>query len=185
MNKYILLVLFLFSSFFIIAQNLTQTIKGKIIDNSSQEPLPSATIVILGTNPIIGTTSDMDGNFRLENVAVGRYDLKVSFIGYESVVKPEVIVTSSKEVILTIALTENAYSLDEIVIKPRVIKEKPINKMATVSARMLSVEEANRYAGGFDDPARLASSFPGVVSSVGNNAIVIRGNAPKFFTMEN
>jgi hypothetical protein len=51
--------------------------------------------------------------------------------------------------------------------------------MAMVSARMLSVEEAKRYAGGFDDPARLASSFAGVSSGVNSNAIVVRGNAPK------
>jgi len=93
---------------------------------------------------------------------------------------PEFAVSSAKEVILNIGLIENTNTLNEIILKPRIIKEKPRNRMATVSARMLSVEEANRYAGGFDDPARLASSFPGVASSVGNNAIVIRGNAPKF-----
>jgi len=174
------LYFFLFISSFSYSQNITQTIKGKIIDESSQEPLPFATVVIIGSNPILGSTSDVDGNFILENVPLGRYDLKISYIGYEPIIKPEVVVTSSKEVVLTIALKENTYSLEEVFIKPKIIKEKPINKMATVSARMLSVEEANRYAGGFDDPARLASSFPGVASNVGNNAIVIRGNAPKY-----
>ena len=174
------LYFFLFISSFSYSQNITQTIKGKIIDESSQEPLPFATVVIIGSNPILGSTSDVDGNFILENVPLGRYDLKISYIGYEPIIKPEVVVTSSKEVVLTITLKENAFSLEEVFIKPKIIKEKPINKMATVSARMLSVEEANRYAGGFDDPARLASSFPGVASNVGNNAIVIRGNAPKY-----
>ena len=51
--------------------------------------------------------------------------------------------------------------------------------MATINARQLSVEEANRYAGGFDDPARLAGSFAGVASEIGNNGIVIRGNSPR------
>jgi len=180
MTKHVLLLTFLFTTFFINAQDLTQTIKGKIIDDSSQAPIAFATVVIISTNPIIGTTSDMDGNFIFENVPIGRYDLEISFLGYEPIIKPEVIVTSAKEVILTFALKESAYTFDEIVIKPKVVKEKPLNKMATVSARMLSVEEANRYAGGFDDPARLASSFPGVASSVGNNAIIIRGNAPKY-----
>ncbi|MFD0761209.1 carboxypeptidase-like regulatory domain-containing protein [Lutibacter aestuarii] len=170
----------LFISVFSYSQNITQTIKGKIIDESSQEPLPFATVVIIGSNPILGSTSDVDGNFILENVPLGRYDLKISYIGYEPIIKPEVVVTSSKEVVLTITLKENAFSLEEVFIKPKIIKEKPINKMATVSARMLNIEEANRYAGGFDDPARLASSFPGVASNVSNNAIVIRGNAPKY-----
>ena len=61
---------------------------------------------------------------------------------------------------------------------PGVNKLKPVNELAGINARMLSVEEANRYAGGFDDPARLASSFAGVASGVQNNGIVVRGNNP-------
>jgi hypothetical protein len=163
------------------AQELTQTIKGKILDNETQEPIPFATVVIKNTNPIIGTTTEDNGNFRLENVPIGRYDIEVSYLGYESTIISEVVVTSAKEVVLKITLTESAYALDEVIIRPKTNKEEPLNKMATVSARMLSVEEASRYAGGFDDPARLASSFPGVAtSSVGNNAIIVRGNAPKY-----
>ena len=162
-------------------QELTQTIKGQILDNATQEPIPFATVVILNTNPIIGTTSDDKGHFKLENVPIGRYDIEVSYLGYESTVIHEVVVTSAKELILRTVLTELPYALDEIVISSKTRKEKPLNKMAIVSARMLSVEEASRYAGGFDDPARLASSFPGVAtSSVGNNAIIVRGNAPKY-----
>lgn len=180
MIRSILGLLFSLSAFCINAQDLSQNIKGKVIDNASKETIPFATIVIIGTDPTIGTTSDTDGNFRIENVPIGRYDLEISFLGYEPVLIPEVIVTSAKEVLLTIALTESALALNEVVIKPKLVKTKPLNNMASVSARMLSVEEANRYAGGFDDPARLASAFPGVASSVGNNAIVIRGNAPKY-----
>jgi hypothetical protein len=51
--------------------------------------------------------------------------------------------------------------------------------MSLISARQLTMEEASRYAGGIDDPARLASSFAGVAGTLSSNAIVIRGNAPK------
>ncbi|MEQ8422733.1 MAG: carboxypeptidase-like regulatory domain-containing protein, partial [Arenibacter algicola] len=180
MTRNILLLVFSLSLSIINAQDITQNIKGSVIDNSSKETIPFATITIIGTDPIIGTTSDMDGNFILNNVPIGRYDLQISYLGYEPIIVPEVIVTSAKEVVLTIALTESAFALSEVVLKPKLVKAKPLNEMASVSTRMLSVEEANRYAGGFDDPARLASSFPGVASSVGNNAIVIRGNAPKY-----
>lgn len=180
MTRNILLLVFSLSLSIINAQDITQNIKGSVIDNSSKETIPFATITIIGTDPIIGTTSDMDGNYILNNVPIGRYDLQISYLGYEPIIMPEVIVTSAKEVVLTIALTESAFALSEVVLKPKLVKAKPLNEMASVSTRMLSVEEANRYAGGFDDPARLASSFPGVASSVGNNAIVIRGNAPKY-----
>ena len=52
--------------------------------------------------------------------------------------------------------------------------------MASVSARSFTVEEAGRFAGGINDPARLVSAYAGVsVGNVQNNAIIVRGNAPQ------
>lgn len=170
--------LFFFSNT-ILAQQPTQSIKGTVLDEDSQQPVSFAAIIVLNTEPIIGTTTDIDGNFKIENINIGRYDLKISFIGYEPVIMKEIVVSSSKETIVKVSMKESAFALDEVVIKPTINKEKPLNRMATVSARMLSVEEAKRYAGGFDDPARLASSFAGASMGVNSNAIVIRGNSPK------
>lgn len=161
-------------------QQPTQSIRGNITDLYSQEAIAFATIVIQNSDSAIGTISNDDGYFELKDVPVGRHDIQVSFIGYEPVIVREVEVVSAKETFLTIRLKESQTSLDEVIIKPRVNKEQPLNSMASVSARMLSVDEAKRFAGGFDDPARLASSFAGVASNVGNNGIVVRGNAPKF-----
>lgn len=52
--------------------------------------------------------------------------------------------------------------------------------MVISGGRMVSMEEAGRFANGFDDPARLASAFAGVGGNVGSNAIAIRGNSPQF-----
>lgn len=158
----------------------TQTIRGTVIDDASNAPVAFATVGLLKTDPFIGTTTDSSGNFNLPNVPVGRYDLQVKFIGYEPAIIREVIVISAKQTTLTIQLKENTALLGEVVIKPRVNKAQPLNTMATVSAKMLSVEETKRFAGGFDDPARLASSLAGVASNTGENGIIVRGNAPKF-----
>jgi hypothetical protein len=161
-------------------QNATQTIKGSVVDEASQEPLSFVTVAVLGTDPLIGVATDIDGNFIIENVPIGRYEIEVSCLGYEPYIQAEVLVTKAKEVSLDITMQESISSLGEVVVRPDLLKDKPVNSMAIVGARMLSVEEASRYAGGFDDPARLAASFPGVSSSVGNNAIAIRGNSPRF-----
>jgi hypothetical protein len=157
----------------------TQNIRGTLTDQASKSPVPFASVILLNTDPIIGTTTDSDGNFKLENVPVGRYDLQVSFVGYDPVLIKELVVSSSKETYIEVSMKESVTTLDEIVVKPTVTKELALNTTTTVSARMLSIEEAKRYAGGFDDPARLASSFAGVASNVADNGIVIRGNAPK------
>ncbi|MEL6832665.1 MAG: TonB-dependent receptor [Bacteroidota bacterium] len=162
------------------AQDSRQTVSGNIMDELTQEPLAFATVSIRGSDPIIGTTTDLDGAFILEDVPLGRITLEISYIGYETLLIPEVVVTSAKAVQLEIGLRLASTQLETVVVKPGVSKQRPLNSMATVSARMLSVEEASRYAGGFDDPARLAASFPGVASNVSNNAIIVRGNAPKF-----
>jgi len=157
----------------------TQTIRGTVVDNASNARLPFATVILLNTKPLIGATADTAGNFTIPGVPVGRYDLQVSLIGYEPTILREISINSAKQTILAIQLKESASSLNEIVIKPNVNKEQPLNSMTTVSGRMFSVEEAKRYAGGFDDPARLASSFAGVASNTGDNGITVRGNAPK------
>ncbi len=156
-----------------------QVIKGSVADAFSQEPLAGATVVIVGSSPQLGTITDENGNFRLWNIKPGRYNVLVRFMGYENYLFREVLVGSGKEVVLRAGLKELTEELDEVKITARTSKERPINTMATISARQLSVEEANRYAGGFDDPARLAGSFAGVASEVGNNGIVVRGNSPR------
>ncbi len=179
------IIFILFATVFVLfnttqAQELTQTIKGMVVDNESQISLPGATIVIINSKPLRGTISDNDGNFRLDNVPVGRISLKISFVGYEDRYISDLPVNSGKEISLNIELKESFSKLDEVVIKANTNKEEALNKMATLSARTFSVEDAQRFAGGMDDPSRLASSYAGVTpSTVDNNEIVIRGNAAK------
>jgi len=70
------------SSGTLIAQQLTQTIRGTIADKQSKETLIGASVVLIDSTQIKGSTADENGNFRIENVAVGRRTFKISFIGY-------------------------------------------------------------------------------------------------------
>ena len=162
------------------AQDITQTLKGTVYDQNTHEPLIGATAVVQNSDPVIGTTTDENGHFTLPNLHLGRVTLEVSYIGYDSQTIPEVLITSAKEVVLSIALREAFTELEGVEIVAGIRKEKALNTMATVSARTFSVEETQRYAGGLSDPARLASAFAGV--STGNlqdNSIIVRGNAPQ------
>jgi hypothetical protein len=100
-------------------------------------------------------------------------------VGYEPRYLRDLVVTSAREVVLNVELRESVTEMEALVVRPEMSKHQPINSMAVSSARQLSMEEASRYAGGFDDPARLAASFAGVAGNLGDNAMVIRGNAPK------
>lgn len=162
------------------AQDVVQTIRGNVYDVDTQMPLPGATVLVLGLDSLKGATTDLQGNFKITDVPCGRFSIQGSYIGYNPLIIPEVLVTSGKEVILNIGLKQSVTQMQGVTIKASSSKDKPINTMATVSARTFTVEEARRYAGGLDDPARLASSFAGItVGNMQDNAIVIRGNSPK------
>ncbi len=173
-------VLLVVSSATLLAQEsnvLTQTIRGVVTDRASGHPMAFAT-VHLRDNTGKAATTDEQGKFMIEDVAIGRHDIEARYVGYEPTVFKEILLTSTKEVYLEIPLKENLQELGEVVVMPQVNKEQPLNKMAVAGARMLSVEESSRYAGGMDDPARLVGSFAGIASGLANNGISVHGNAP-------
>lgn len=162
------------------AQQLAQNIRGTVKDRDSQAPLVGATVMIVGSSPVLGAVSDIDGQFRITGVPIGRVTLKVTYMGYEDRIVSNLLITSSKEEILNIDLIEVVNRLDEIAISASQQKGEVLNEMAVVSAHTFSVEETQRFAGSFDDPARLVASFAGVQGNAeGNNDIIVRGNSPK------
>ncbi len=161
------------------AQTLTQTVKGRVIDKTTREELLGATVMLIGSDPIYGTTSGIDGDFILENVPVGRQSFEFRMVGFEPYFVTDILVNSAKEVVLDVDLTPQVTGLEEIVVIYKADKDKAINEMAAVSSKQFTVEETQRYAGGLNDPARLVSSFAGVASpSISSNGISVRGNSP-------
>jgi len=160
-------------------EKMTNTIRGTVVDMVTKAPLPGATVILIGSNPIKGSVSDIDGNFKLEDIEVGRVGLKVSFIGYKDRYYNHLELYAAKQLVLNIDLEESVYTTEVIEIVAKADKQRPKNEMATVSARTFSVEETQRYAGSLGDPSRMVQNYAGVMS-VGDsrNDIIIRGNSP-------
>jgi hypothetical protein len=175
-----IVLFFLYYSQTIQSQTLKQTIRGKVSDTDSKITLVGVSLYIEGTDPVIGTITDNEGNFKFSMLPIGRYNVVVSYLGYSQKVIPNILLGAGKEVYLNIELTENLKKLEEVVVKVRKNKGEPLNEMASVSARSVTVEETQRFAGSFNDPSRMVSSYAGVASDPdGNNDIVIRGNSPR------
>jgi len=177
----IFLVFALLTSLSADAAELFQTIRGRITDQDSKAPVIGANILVIDSNPMLGSSTDTEGDFRIEHVPVGRVSLKISCIGYEEKIIPNLLISSAKEFILTIDMVESVVKMDELIISARQQnKNEVLNEMAVVSARQFSVEETKRYAGAFSDPARMVSAFAGNnTAAEGNNFIIVRGNSPK------
>ncbi len=164
----------------IFGQNLTQTLRGTILDTDNKQPLIGAQIIV-AIEPQKGAVTDVDGKFRIENVPIGRVAIQVSYLGYENLVVPNIVVNSGKEVVLSLEMRESAAQLSGITITASQNKGEALNEMAMISARSVSPEETNRYAGGFNDPSRILSNFAGITTTQdGSNDIIVRGNSPKY-----
>lgn len=180
-NLLLFVSFFLFSATLSWSQQLTQTVRGTIIDTDSELPIIGATVIIPNSSPLLGTTTDESGNFRLENVEIGRLTLQVSYLGYEHQTISNLVLNSGKELVVQIVMQESVVKMEEIVITANKNKGAIINDMAILSARSISAEETNRYAGGFNDPSRITSNFAGVTNTQdGSNDIIVRGNSPKY-----
>lgn len=165
----------------LLAQQPTQTIRGRVIDKQGQFPLPGANIIILDREPLTGTSTDAQGQFRLEQVAAGRISLKVSYMGYKEVVLTAIEHIGGKETVLHVELEESVITGEIVEITANRDKTRPINTLAAVSARGFTLDETQRYAGSRNDVARMASNFAGVQgASDSRNDIIIRGNSPSF-----
>ena len=150
-------LLMLLISFFSFAQS--GVIRGVIIDKQSEKGIAGATVLLL-SEPTNGVTTSDNGSFELRNVPVGRQTIRVTMLGYESSTFPDLDVTTGKDVVITISLTEQFNSLEEVVVVGEGNnKAKSINKLAAVSVRQFSPEEVNRYAGGRSDVARWRNTW--------------------------
>jgi hypothetical protein len=159
--------------------DFTQTIRGRVLDKDSNIPLPGANIILLDTALSRGTITDPEGYYQLENVPVGRCGISVSYVGYKPEVFTNLILRSGKELILDVVLEENIEEMEEVVVKAYSGKEDPLNDMAAISARSFTVEETEKYAGSWGDPARMAANYAGVfMAGDQRNDIIIRGNSP-------
>ena len=178
--KRIIFYFLLSSPFLLAAQQYQQTVRGVVLDKNTREMLPGAAVIISSGGREFGAATNEKGEFSITDIPVGRCNILVSMLGFVPYVSNSILVYSGKETVLEIAMVEDIFLLEEVTITPKVDKELPLNRMAVVSARMMSSEEANRYAGTFaGDPARMVAGFAGVVAANDTrNDIIIRGNSP-------
>lgn len=163
------------------AERLVQTIRGRIIEKETMQPLMGVTVGVTSTSPMKGAMTDLDGYFRIEEVPIGRHDIKCTYIGYDVIQLHDIPVNSGKELVLELEMGEMVTALKEVTIKASNTNGLALNSMTTNSARSFDMEEAQRYAASVSDPSRMAQSYAGVaMGSDGlNNEISVRGNSPR------
>ncbi|MDR0231005.1 MAG: TonB-dependent receptor [Dysgonamonadaceae bacterium] len=180
LKRFVLFLFLVFPVSLFAQQHYEQIVRGVVLEKNTQEYLPGASVVVSSGDKKFSAITNETGEFSISGIPVGRCNISVSMVGFTSYASNNILVYSGKETVLRVVLEENVYTLNEVVVTNKVDKERPLNQLAVVSARMLSSEEANRYAGTLaGDPARMVSGFAGVIAANDTrNDIIIRGNSP-------
>lgn len=165
--KTVVLALFISSNLY--AQG---TIKGKVTDLKSGEPIFLANVVLVSTQ--LGSTTTNSGTFSIQNVPEGAYEIKASYLGYTSVVK-NIEVTSGKSVYLTFSLRSEDVELGEVLIEANQAKERD----TPVAFSELKAQDIKSTLGS-KDISMVLNTLPSVYASEtgggpGDSRISIRG----------
>lgn len=158
----------------------TGVICGKITDVKTSEPLIGATVALTGTS--MGGVTDMDGNYRIENVVPGMYSLSCSYISYQTQVVPDVKVVARQEAVVNVALTDAALQLANVVVVAQ-------RKLGTEAAVLNTVRKSLPVVSGIsaqqisktqdDDAAQVLRRIPGI-TIVDDRFVVVRGLAQRY-----
>ena len=171
MPKQTTTILLLFVSMFTFAQ--TGTVKGRVYNAKTNEPLEFATVQIQGST--IGTTTDLEGNYEIKtNPAFVK--LMVTYVGYEPALSSEVHIQGNQTTFLDIPVMESATLIDEVIIRPSMNLKKI---ESPVSYLTVGVRDIEKTAGVNRDVSKAIQTLPGVGATDPNrNDLIVRGGGP-------
>ena len=155
----------------------TGNIIGVVKDKNTQETLVGVAATLEGT-PLSAAT-DLDGKFKITGIAPGSYNLKFSFIGYQSQTIFNIVVTTGNDNILAVELEPATENLKEVTVTSNTFGKRTETPL---SVQSLSAEEIKSNPGGNFDISKVVQALPGVSGTTGSasfrNDIIIRGGAP-------
>ena len=158
-------------------------LKGKIIEESTGKTLPGAIIRIKNTT--LATESDIDGNFFFRSVAVGKYDVEFSALGFETKILTEVEVIEKEVTNLTVSLVEKKNVLDEVVIRTVKAKTESVQSLLTMQKNSIRVSDGISAESIKRTPDKTTSDVLKRISGTSiqdNKFVIIRGLNDRYNT---
>lgn len=143
-------------------------IEGRVVDEKTGEGLPSVNIIVKGT--YYGASSDFDGNYKIEKIKPGVYNIDVNLLGYKSVQYSGIHVEVNQTVELNVKLTESVLALGQEVI---IIGEKRLFDVEETSSKR-SIKSEDLSVSAVQNVQDVIGLQTGVVRS--DNEIHIRGS---------
>jgi hypothetical protein len=153
------------------AQKTVGKLTGTVIDQATRTPLAGVNVMIASTK--LGAATDVNGHFEVFNLAVGKYNVRVSMMGYKEKIVRNVAITANATTKLEVALEETAIEIGEVIVTP-----KPEKYDATGITARLGRKTVVEAPGSAQDIFWLIQTLPGISSDGDNSKIYVRGGSP-------
>jgi len=154
-------------------KNQSGKIKGRVIDDETKLPLTGVNVFI--PNSDYGTSTDENGWFTIENIPINSYVMQFSYIGYEVVMKPDVIVRPGRITQLNIEIEESIIQTESVVVTAGFFSETQKHAGSTAN---YSSEEIRRAATIGGDISKILNGLPSLSNENESNQIIVRGGSP-------
>lgn len=160
----------LFANVLLLAQS--GALKGKLTDKETGDPIPFANVVVeTGGQQVSGATTNFDGEFTVKPLSPGKYDLRVTYVGYQTILITDIRINPDKITYQDVKMKSTMQQLETV----KVISYKVplIQKDQTQQGGTVTSEEIAKMPG--RDATSIASTIGGVITEDGSNAMNIRG----------
>ena len=150
------------------------SIKGRVYDAKTNQPLEFASILVQGTS--IGSTSDLDGNYIFTGIEPGFKRLVISLVGYQTTVSSEIQVQGNQTSFIDIPVAETAVQLKEVTVRQNANLKKIESPLSSIT---IGVQEIEKSAGANRDVSKVVQALPGVGATDPNRSdLIVRGGGP-------
>ncbi len=154
--------------------NPNGSIEGTISDRETLSPLIGVNVIIKNSGN--GAASDTEGSFKFENVDAGTYTLEFSYIGYDRVIKTDIIVRPQRTTFLNVLMQNSAIEMENVVVEGGYFSEVENKPVSTVN---FSAEEIRRAPGSAGDVSRIVYGLPSLAKvNDSRNSLIVRGGSP-------
>ncbi len=159
MLRHLLLTLGLIFSTSVLIFAQQGALQGKVIDKDTKEPIPFANIILENKGSQVGgATSDFDGNYQIKPIPPGKYDLKATFVGYQTQLVQGITIGGDKIRFYDIEMSSTSELLETVEIVD--YKVPLIDKDQTASGATITAEEISKM------PNRSANAVATTVGGV-------------------
>jgi hypothetical protein len=148
--------------------------KGRVVDAESKLDLVGAQIFIMENKT--GTSSDSKGYFEIKDVLVGSYSITCNYIGYEKIVKTDIVVRTERETFVNIEMQVSSIEISGSTVSAGYFSEIQTQPLSSIN---FSSEEIRRAPGAAGDVSRIIFGLPSLAKiNDTKNSLIVRGGSP-------